>query len=404
VGYAVLFFLIIVLPYFILFNEKSHISILQKLDNDILAIKNLQDGINLNFSSFLNQTNNYNFELNQSQIKQQSYEDIKDLLLRSRSLSSGSGGVITDLILKMTKYPKCTKVINITTWIDCNEQSYSLKVINDTDKVLKVRTNTIAGLNNTIDKAVKRMRNITEDLVKDEQQSSDDFIKKNVNSTKIFLNGITSRLEQLRTDSIKKLDPNALSGLPETFQKLSEISGQLSSFDRNLTMERTTINQKRQNIESTLKEIQAPFLGKVPIGLDDAILAFPITLSIGIIIFTSLVNKVIDAGKKVEDAAKNSISLVLYPEKWSRDNRLRFFIIFIPVIIFGATLLIISNIWLDRMSDLLHSEYQIVYIVLYLASISIVCITYGRTLRSILRSVHKRIFYTSDGRRVLRVY
>ena len=164
---------------------------------------------------------------------------------------------------------------------------------------------------------------------------------------------------------------------PKKYPELAQRIQNLTTVKEKLENNETEFNNTRQRLTNTFQQLQAPFFGKIPVGLDEAIIAFPVILSLGFLIYSYLLADAIDVRQRFYKAYKKKeppiyiiAPIWIDPEKKDKhDIILRFIVISIPTIIFALTVSLIVYVWYDMPFkleiDLLNTNYKIVYLFLY---------------------------------------
>ena len=140
---------------------------------------------------------------------------------------------------------------------------------------------------------------------------------------------------------------------PKKYPELAQRIQNLTTVKEKLENNETEFNNTRQRLTNTFQQLQAPFFGKIPVGLDEAIIAFPVILSLGFLIYSYLLTDAIDVRQRFYKAYKKKeppiyiiAPIWIDPEKKDKhDIILRFIVISIPTIIFALTVSLIVYVW-----------------------------------------------------------
>jgi archaellum component FlaC len=140
------------------------------------------------------------------------------------------------------------------------------------------------------------------------------------------------------------------------------------------------ITKAKTDIENRLEKIQSPF-GTLPVGLKEAVLAFPIAVAAGIILYGFALadmirlrkfyhHSTIECYQETEKIEPNAISIMapvwIDPLGGYSANRWRILMLCLPVLALGITLMLIFYSWyISPIQPGLSPFIRIVYLALY---------------------------------------
>jgi hypothetical protein len=366
IGFGIFFFFIILLPFIVL--QAKNYEVTQQLigtDRDI-------DNVNKNISAYQevhNKVNNIEKITVNGADNLRSY--IRDL---SRELNESPKKTPNDIQIQQAapiqqakvSYSDCetklskneTNVVNQNSWANCNVIKHVTTQFNDFNSTL--RTEIPGLLKNVHDPSVS-------DKVSAMSQGLDQLSK---NFTAILSDQVVKQPDFWRTYQVKSELYSKLTSELNHFWNYygSIIDAALGSKNKALTdnkvdleAQRNITKSNKDELANQLKNIQFPF-GNIPIGLNQAIVIFPLALAAGFAICCYLLGDTIQLRKALYESYKKNetdndiikdlkmkVSLIaplwIDPNKSIKSNFKGWAILVVPVVIFVVSWSLISYGW-----------------------------------------------------------
>lgn len=304
------------------------------------------------------------------------------------------------------RYPNCDDAYPVVndTWIKCN---------------IKMRIQ---------DELIRMNKTLTDNITLPLRMSGNDTIpEKDIHDLNVAFNNLKVKSDNLSdkaslnfmydaVDAFKNVSNQTIGSAQKNLENyiVSLNDFQYSELKRLNQTQNQTIQEKnrydsnREKIADRLNQIQFPF-GKLPITLNESIVAFPITLGIGFVISSFYLSDSIRIRKelhslyksKYNDSSKESLkkrTLILTP-LWidplsSKMNIvLKFAVFIIPLAIFAVSCyFIISYVLFGQDSELSDSlfYYESTYLTYIFIILYLLCIVlFSAGLFTILREIHR---------------
>ncbi len=172
-------------------------------------------------------------------------------------------------------------------------------------------------------------------------------------------------------------------------QELQSVQADVESINAeaiSLEAKKQEIAKAKESIKTRLEKVESPFFGTLPIGLNEAVLAFPVIIAVGVLLYGYTLAELIHLRKAYHLVMRNQnpadvqqidgrINLVLPvwidPMGEKNRNRRRTAILFLPVLAYCLALILTVYSWL--LTDAQYGSAGFirgVYLVLYLSGIT----------------------------------
>jgi uncharacterized protein YlxW (UPF0749 family) len=220
-------------------------------------------------------------------------------------------------------------------------------------------------------------------IIADKQRLKEegDRFEKALSEKKQLQSGIFDEISQLDQE-IKKLRAKKTELIP----KLSDTQTAVTKLNLDIEKRQDFIDKittAKADIEDRLEKIQSPF-GTLPVGLKEAVLAFPVAVAAGIILYAFALadmirlrklyhHATIECYEEFDDKVKEAIRIMapvwIDPMGDRSANQWRVLMLCLPVLAFGITLVLIFYSWYisptqPGSSPLIRLGYLVLYVLL----------------------------------------
>jgi hypothetical protein len=272
-GFAFIFFILILFPYNSILDKDDKIE--KEIENVSINIKNVGEQANPYIKAELG-IQNLKAQIDRFPLELKVYIDdlSKNLLNNGKSNAQHSMPIVET-------FPVCSQENqNDTEYIRCNVVQKSLQLFGQYNKTI---FNDVIQSLNSIDKKDYETINITKLKLKTHDlQSSFNNILKDTPEISSFYPSKISVMDQLQSEVVRYWNEYGLL-IESKRQAINSTLAELLNTKNNLERNSMQLNNTKEEIEQRISDIEFPF-GKIPIGINEAIYIFPISLAIGFII------------------------------------------------------------------------------------------------------------------------
>lgn len=290
-------------------------------------------------------------------------------LIRSQAIASSNNISATQLETLNPTFLVCNQKVhmNVTEWATCNAERVAEGINNKIVYRFQPISGQIKPLVTKTNENLNEFRRIAEPLISEENEEIASKLPSSINRDrwKSSISNSLGVMNTLETNSKQVLkfvsiNKSAASLAWEVLQnpsalRLTYTVGHQKEFNNILNL----LNRSKYEIENALKalsekfeEVEVPVLGKVPLGLINAVMIYPAAVGLGCLICSYYLSQAITKRKILQNESNIDHTKVrdLYPlwvdpldNKWIRYGKLVLFITLTYLILFIINYLLASN-------------------------------------------------------------
>lgn len=404
VGFGLLFFFMVLLPYFSLKYDYYYLTKLNNINGNTSQVLN-EMGVITNDSK--NIQNGYRKLTDYYTDGSKNNTNYGSKLEAVRYVANQSGPSISDVIqgnLISTKlFTQCASYpIKSYQWSNCNQQANSYDFYNALrNKIAEQKhpiNTTLAEISNLKYKIDKLTAAVDAMLTSTDINYNTKTVATNINGLIGSMNATISSLNNNLTKLLSNVYSSSSSKSIPTFRvttpilensitKLEDSRDNLLRVKNDVDKQWSKMNDYNQKLVARFEQFETPFI-KFPVGFNEAIAAFPISLAIGFLASSLLLrqasqlrlyleNKIekptLPKGYEARSKISLLVPLVMDPSNYLGDRKLQIALFLLPSIIFAVAFYMIYYMWfVIKINDIFLAAADLntyVYLSLYIVSL-----------------------------------
>jgi hypothetical protein len=357
----------ILFPYFSLKYDSTSLSHIGWLKGDLSEIVSSVDSIVNESRTITNNLQVYTTARSKYDLDRDNYNTQLDRIqyLRENLNMTVANPVVQNILQSLQLFPKCINdTFGTERWRQCNSDSQYNSTTPQLDLIFKSQFKLINESNTKITETAGRINSkitkIDEQIGKPGDIPSYKNIVENYlvisNNTHSTFGNVTSNLHPINVKTIYYASLAATPGLD--LIRFKKIRNSLQELQDSIEGRNNEINSNIQKLASRFDQFESP-LGKVPLGFNETIVAFPLLLAVGFFIYSFILWQVmrlrVDLYReyqvndpllklKIEGFASFLAPIWIDPIRPKHRQLPQLLILFIPLALFSACFYIVIDV------------------------------------------------------------